>query len=267
MKFSFSTLGCPQWSWREITACAVDLGYHGIEIRGLGEDLYLPDNKLFRPEHLQQTRAGLEKLRLEIPCISTECTLQDPDYDAHTAVRSYLGLASALGAPYIRVLGDHWGQPGQAVDLNLVERRLRELAPLAKQAGVTMLVESNGVLSRTSRLRELIKAVDSPAVQVLWDINHPVRNYGEAPGESYRNIGEFVKHVHLKDSVQKADKWTYKLLGYGDLPVREALGLLREGGYEGYLSLEWPGRWNAEWEDAGIVFAHYVYQVKKLLAS
>lgn len=36
MKISFSTLGCPRWSWREILATACDLGYGGVEVRGVG---------------------------------------------------------------------------------------------------------------------------------------------------------------------------------------------------------------------------------------
>ena len=39
MKISFSTLGCPRWSFREIMATAVDLHYQGIEVRGIGKDI------------------------------------------------------------------------------------------------------------------------------------------------------------------------------------------------------------------------------------
>ena len=39
MKISFSTLGCPRWSWREILATACDLGYGGVEVRGVGNDI------------------------------------------------------------------------------------------------------------------------------------------------------------------------------------------------------------------------------------
>ena len=39
MKLAFSTLGCPEWTWTEIYPMAYDLGYSGIEIRGLGEEI------------------------------------------------------------------------------------------------------------------------------------------------------------------------------------------------------------------------------------
>ena len=35
MKLAFSTLGCPGWMWRDILSAAADLGYDGIEMRGL----------------------------------------------------------------------------------------------------------------------------------------------------------------------------------------------------------------------------------------
>ena len=42
MKISFSTLSCPRWGWGEIIASAHDLGYDGIEIRGVGKDISVP---------------------------------------------------------------------------------------------------------------------------------------------------------------------------------------------------------------------------------
>ena len=56
MKFSFSTVGCPNWLWSEITAAALDLGYDGIELRGLGADLFVPEIKIFQPARRAATR-------------------------------------------------------------------------------------------------------------------------------------------------------------------------------------------------------------------
>ena len=40
MKISFSTLACPDYSWVDIYSMAKDLGFGGIEIRGLGQDIF-----------------------------------------------------------------------------------------------------------------------------------------------------------------------------------------------------------------------------------
>jgi fatty-acyl-CoA synthase len=39
MKLAFSTLGCPDFSWNDIYSMAKDLGFNGIEIRGLGNEI------------------------------------------------------------------------------------------------------------------------------------------------------------------------------------------------------------------------------------
>ena len=40
MKISFSTLGCPDFSWTDIYTLAKDFGFQGIEMRGLGGDIF-----------------------------------------------------------------------------------------------------------------------------------------------------------------------------------------------------------------------------------
>lgn len=58
MKISFSTLGCPRWSWDEIVVMAKELDFDGIEVRGIGNEIYMPTAKPFLPENLGNTKAG-----------------------------------------------------------------------------------------------------------------------------------------------------------------------------------------------------------------
>ncbi len=267
MKISFSTLGCPNWTLNEILSAAKDLGYDGIELRGLGEDIYLPDAKLFT-DGGSRVSHELSARGLFIPCISTDCTLQIADDDVLAQTRAYIELAARLHAPYIRVLGDTAPEPGAGVDTERVAARLAALAPEAAAKGVTLLLESNGVYSNSALLRRTLDQVGSPAVAALWDINHPVRYAHEAPSETYANIGPYVRHVHVKDTeVDENGHISYKMLGYGTLPLKEAFALLKKDGFGGCISLEWTKRWNRELEDAGIVFSHFIYAVKKLWQS
>ena len=268
MKISFSTLGCPNWTLSEILAAAKDLGYDGIELRGLGEDIYLPDAKLFSPANCGKVNAELAARGLTIPCISSDCTLQKADDAVMDQARAYIELAAHLHAPCIRVLGDTAPAPAPNVNTDLVTARLKALAPEAAEKGVTLLLESNGVYSDSRLLRETLEAVNSPAVAALWDINHPVRYGHEDPAETYANIGQWVRHVHVKDTVvDDRGRIAYKMLGYGTLPLKEAFGLLKANGYTGCISLEWTKRWNRELEDAGIVFSHFIYALKKMWQS
>src|SRR5205085_2226853 len=44
----------------------------------------------------------------------------------------------------------------------------------------------------------------------------------------------------------RADGWQLVLLGEGEVPVRDMLGLLSAGGYQGWVSVEWEKRWHPE---------------------
>ncbi len=266
MKYSFSTLGCPNWRWQVVLSGARDLGYDGIEIRGLGDDLFAPRMHIFSPERIEKTKAQLKESGLEISCFATECKLFDIRHDVIADVSNYLSLASYMGCKTLRLLGGgNAPGPQEEVNENLVLDRMQRLAPIAARSGVSLLIETNGIYADTARLRKLLMQVNSPYVGVLWDIHHPVRFFGETPAQTYANIGDLVRHVHLKDSVtDDQGNITYKMLTHGDLPVADAVDTLRRGGYNGYLSLEWTKRWNAELEDAGVVFAHYIKKIKAL---
>jgi sugar phosphate isomerase/epimerase len=264
LKLSFSTVGCPNWTWPEIVSCAADLGFSGIELRGMGDDLSLRSVPVFQPGRVADTAKSLQGKDISISCIASNLFLFADTFDMDDA-RHTIGLARNLDCPYIRVLGDAWGHPNPDVDENLVRQRLSGLAPLARDAGVTLLVETNGVWAESAKLKGLIEAVNSPSVQVLWDIHHPYRYFGEAPGTTCDNLHPYIKHVHIKDSVMKDGKPQYKMLTYGDLPLKDSLSLLKQGGYSGCLSMEWVKRWNAELEEPGVAFAHFVYSANKLL--
>ena len=57
----------------------------------------------------------------------------------------------------------------------------------------------------------------------------------------------------------------YKMMGYGDLPVKEGVRILNENGYNGYLSLEWVKRWYSDLEAPGVVFLQYINYMKKII--
>lgn len=51
----------------------------------------------------------------------------------------------------------------------------------------------------------------------------------------------------------------------GDVPVFDTLKILHEGGYDGYISLEWVKRWCPDLQEPGIVFAHFATYMRYLL--
>ncbi len=264
MKISFSTLGCPDYSWTDIYTMAKDLGYHGIEIRGLGNDILATKSKPFSEEQLPKTVAKLREINVEISCLSfgTALKYQNKLPRIIEELTAYAKLANALGTAYIRVLADEHPAPDGEVDDNVIIDALKQLAPIAEEYNVTMLVETNGVYSDSRRLKAVLDAVGSRKIAALWDIHHPYRNFNEAPKETVDNLGEYIKYIHVKDSVLRDGVVSYRMMGDGDMPLKDIFAALENMHYTGYVSLEWVKRWSRELADAWVVFPQFANYMK-----
>ena len=269
MKIAFSTLGCPDFSWTDIYSMAKDIGFDGIEIRGLGKEIFAVKAQPFTESQLPETKKKLSQLHLEIPCLSSGCCLKfaekaDQNYQE---IMEYISLANKLGTPYIRILADLEPQPVGDVDDQVVLAALERLVPVAESKGVTLLVETNGVYADTNRLRNLLDQLASDMVGALWDVHHPYRYGNETPEKTVQNLGAYIKYVHIKDSIMENGETQYRLMGEGDLPVDDIMLALSSINYDGYISLEWVKRWASDLDDAGIVFPHFANFMSRYLES
>ncbi len=257
MKFAFSTLACPNYTWTDICAMAKDLGFQGIEVREIeSENARSP----FAAAKCEATVARLRALKIEVPCLSTGSCLSHTEKreENRQEILKYIEVAEKIGTPYIRILADMGPAPEGEVDDEAVLAEMQAFIPFAEAHGVTLLIETNGAYADTARLRALLDRIPSDNVGALWDLHHPYRYAGESPETTLQNLGAYIKHVHIKDSVVTEGKTVYKLLGEGDLPLGDMLLALRSINYEGYVSLEWVKRWAPELSDAGIVFPHFI---------
>lgn len=269
MKLAFSTLGCPDFTWSDIYSMAKDFGFDGIEMRGLGNDIFSVRAQPFRADQIDKTIANLKRMRLEIPCLSTGCVLKDEENWSATKaeIEEYIRLAEKLGAKYIRLLGDRNADAEGPVDDEVVLRALRDVTPYAEAHNVTLLVETNGVYADTNRLRDLLVRVESDNVAALWDLHHPYRFANEKPETTIQNLGVYIKHIHIKDSVMVDGKVQYKIMGEGDLPVESMIRALRSVNYEGYISLEWVKNTAPDLQSAGIVFPHFANYMEQFMGG
>jgi fatty-acyl-CoA synthase len=274
MKVSFSTLACPGYSFDEIYTMAKDLGFDGIELRGIGVlegmpyvDVFDGKTPAFSAEKLEKTKEILKWTGLEISCLSNGCSLRTKEKREENIneLKIYIDACESLGCRYLRVLGDDDTAPNGEVDDNLICGILTELVDYASRKGVTLLVETNGVYSDTVRLRNLLNCVSNDGVGALWDIHHTVRFGGENPETTVQNLGRYIKHVHLKDSVVTDGKIKYCLMGEGDIPIEEAMYSLYSINFEGYVSLEWVKRWMSDLQDADIVFPNFIHYMSRYL--
>ncbi len=275
MKVSFSTLACPGSSFAEIYTMVKDLGFHGVELRGVGVTEGLPyidvfDGKTpaFSKEKIDLTLENLKKTGLEISCLSSGCSLKDSQNisAAVEELKIYIDASKKMGCSYVRLLGDTAVTPEGEVDDNAVINVLKALSPYAEERNVTLLVETNGVYSDTKRLGRVLENMATDAVGVLWDIHHTYRFGKESPETTVQNLGVYIKHVHLKDSyINESGGVAYCLMGEGDVPAEEAMLALGSINYEGFVSLEWVKKWLPDLQDAGVVFPNFIEYISRYI--
>jgi sugar phosphate isomerase/epimerase len=109
-------------------------------------------------------------------------------------------------------------------------------------------VETHDSFSASAVVAELLALVDSAAVGAVWDSHHPHR-VGERAVDVWANLGRRILLAQVKDArpdPMREDGWQLVLLGEGEVPVRDMLDLLSDGGYRGWVSVEWEKRWHPE---------------------
>ncbi|MBQ3003868.1 MAG: sugar phosphate isomerase/epimerase, partial [Clostridia bacterium] len=102
MKTAFSTLACPGYDFQDIYTMAADLGFDGIEVRGLGLDLFDRRTMPFAKENIPATAAKLRSLGLKISCFSSGVILSDASRREENIAeaKEYIRAAAAVGTNF-----------------------------------------------------------------------------------------------------------------------------------------------------------------------
>jgi len=245
---------------------AKDLGIAGVEIRGLGKEIYTPNIHEFLPENIDATVSKFKSLNMEIPILTSGAALADEaeGKSAYNEACEYVDLAQKLGTKYIRVMGTNKPEPSNG-NFNQAAMLYSSLCEYAKKKNVMPLIETNGMLASSKEMLNFLAQTESDNKGVLWDVHHTVRYYYEKPEETVNALKIYIKHVHLKDSVVNDGKIEYRMMGYGDIPVLDSVKSLKSINYDAYLSLEWLKRYNPDLQEPGIVFSHYANYMNVLL--
>ena len=262
LPLGFSTLGTPAWEWLRILDFAAAHGFAAIELRGLGDTMDLTKRPELAPERLAESRQQLADRGLAVVCLGSSANMHEMEAEKRASQmdegRRFIDLAASLGAPYVRVFGNSYvkGVPRDQM-LAHIAGGLRELGDYARPKGVTVLIESHGDFVDSPSLLELLRLADSPAVALLWDAHHTYASGHEQPEDTVRQLGRWIRHTHLKDSVPNGSDRRYVLTGAGDVPVRRQVEALARSGYRGYYSFEWEKRWHPEIEAPEVAIAQY----------
>jgi len=270
MKLALSALGCARWSLdRSIRAGGVH-GFHGIEIRGLQDDLDVTNRSEFTGQ-ASLYRRQLQDLGVEIACFSSSVMLSSPGAAGSDAsfdeLKRYTQLCVTFGTPFIRIFGGKIGPASRESALDTAAANLRKMVDIVRDTRIKILVETHDDWMQADHLQSLMRAVSNNAIGLIWDVNHPFMFLGEAPATTWEYTGTWIHHTHWKDSKRKPrarDTFEPCLMGDGQVPHREIHQVLKNGNYRGYLSLEWEKRWHPGIAEPEVALPQFVEYMKRL---
>jgi sugar phosphate isomerase/epimerase len=251
MKLAFSTNAFKQVSLeeslRQIAAC----GYEGAEIMADVPHAY--------PPHMDGRRRKavvdlLKELRLGVTNLNAFTLFAqgdtwhpswiEPDAEArarrieHTV--NAIRLARDLGAPGISL------EPGGPVPvgmtrpaaMDLYRQGLRQVLATAVDCGVNVLVEPEPhlLIERPEEFEELLAGLSHPRLALNFDIGH-FFCVGVDPAAAARRLAPHVRHVHLED-IAPTREHRHLVPGRGAIDFASVLGALRDGGYNGWITVE-----------------------------
>ena len=275
LPLAFSTLGCPKWEWKRILDFASGHGFGAIELRGIEEYLDLPSEPIFAAGRIAQSRQEIQASGLKVACVSSSTNLYMEDSAERARqledAKRFVDLASSLGSPYVRVFGgkaesDNNPLPDTATK-SRVAAGLRELGEYSGPRNVTIILESHDHFTASATLKDVLRQADSEHVGLLWDAHHTFASSGEEPEFTVKELGKWIRHVHLKDSIGRGEDRKYVLTGRGNVPVRRQVRSLESIGYKGFYCFEWEKRWHPEIEDSETAIADYAHVMRQYLRS
>ena len=228
---------------------AAEMGFDGVEI------LHIQMNSE-ENDYLQFLKRRAFERGLDLMGFSTHQGFVDPDAEERREnverTLHQIDLAAALGIPTMRINTGRWGTSGSFDEL--MENRgieppldgytddegfewvidaIGQCIEHAAEKGVILGLENHWGLGRTAEgVLRIIDAIDSPWLQVTLDTG----NFLEDP---YEQLEMLAPHTILLQAKTYYGGGTWYTL---DLDYDRIARIMREAGFEGYVSLEFEGK-------------------------
>ncbi|MCC6727799.1 MAG: sugar phosphate isomerase/epimerase [Chthonomonadales bacterium] len=215
------------------------------------------------PARLGPVRDALAAAGFAMPmlCASPDFTWPDPRR-RRAAVEEHrraIDAAAALGAVTCRVLsGQRRPEVGEAEGIGWVVECIEALLPHAARRGVVLALENHfrdnywtypEFAQRADRFRAIVERIDSPWFGVNFDPSNTLLA-GEDPIALLRRVAPRVVSMHASDrrpregvrtsteNLTAYDQLVHGEVGTGLIDYDAVFGILREAGFDGWVSIE-----------------------------
>ena len=218
-------------------------GYNGVEV---------PVFDTSDLEHFEKIGAALDQLDLESTAV---CVVPDEEHNpispdasnrqgAVDHLKRVLDCAKAARAqvlcgPFYQPLGVFSGDPPTETEKEHGAETHRQVAAHAESLDITLGIESlnrfeSYFLNTINDAADYVRRVDHPSFGTMFDTFHA--NIEEKdPLSALRDNLDVIRHVHISEN----DRGTP---GKGHTPIVGVINILKQGGYDDWLTIEAFGR-------------------------
>ena len=173
------------------------------------------------------------------------------DAQARTAfldgLREHIAAAKRLGCnTLITTVGQRLDGVSDEVQRQSIIDGLRLAAPMLEADGITLVIEPLNILvdhigyflPRSADAFDILRAVDSPCVKLLYDVYHQQVTEGNLIDTITKN-SSLIGHFHLADAPGRHEP------GLGEINWRNVLRAIEASGYDGFVGLEYAPTYDA----------------------
>ena len=242
----------------DLIALAAQQGFDGIEFAEINPPA--GEKKTAYAKRLKE-----EAARCGIPIVAY-CIGADflRDIDGEIArLKDEVDIAAALGVSVMR----HDATGGYAKEIRnqrgfnnalpIIVRGYKEVTEYAKTKGVRTCIENHGFFCQDSvRIEAIINGVSDDNFGALVDIGNFLCA-DEDPAKAVGNVSPYAFHVHAKDfhfkkgtdfvpgegffMTRGGNYLRGAIIGHGAVPVQQCLKILKNAGYDGFVTVEFEG--------------------------
>lgn len=243
----------------KICDLAKEMGFDGIEFTPLEDANYgITTDPLKTAAELKEY---CEKIGLEITAYTVGANLVSDNPEAEVAtLKARIDVAQALGAKLLRhdvcsKLRDKYLYSYKDAIKEMVPL-IREVTEYAASKGIRTCTENHGyIFQKPERVEELIQAVGHENYGWLCDMGNFLCADAD-PEKAVAIAAPYVFHAHAKDFIYKdgsvdrpagffgtasGNHIRGTVIGHGIVPVKKCVNILKNSGYNGYLSIEFEG--------------------------
>ncbi|NMP38444.1 MAG: sugar phosphate isomerase/epimerase [Clostridiales bacterium] len=267
MKFSVSTysfsalLSRGEYTQLELIQLACDMGFDGIEFT----DLVVPEG-MSKADYAASLRAECERAGITPVNYTIGADFlygSEGDIDREIErLKGEVDIAEILGVGGMRhdaTGGWRGGEKRRSFDEALVRitQGCREVTRYAKTKGIHTMMENHGFFCQeSSRVERIVNGVGNENFGLLLDMGN-FMCADEDPEKAFGKLLPYVYHVHAKDFIFKSGNGAQPVggffgtrggnflrgtvIGHGVVPVVQCMRLLKNSGYDGFVSVEFEG--------------------------